>query len=69
LFAAAPDWHAFSTTSGTRAAASTCATWDVGTRAKRLVVLAGSRRVLPAAVRTKGAGRRHTALVHRLHPA
>ena len=36
------------------------------TRAKRLVVLAGSRRALATAVRTKGAGRRHTALAHRL---
>ena len=36
------------------------------TRAKKLVVLAGSRRALPAAVRTAGAGRRHTALPHRL---
>ena len=36
------------------------------TRAKRLVVLAGSRRALAAAVRTAGAGRRHTALTHRL---
>src|SRR5918999_4232087 len=32
------------------------------TRAKQLVVLAGSRRALAAAVRTAGAGRRHTAL-------
>jgi exodeoxyribonuclease V alpha subunit len=39
------------------------------TRAKKLVVLAGSRRALAAAVRTKGAGRRHTALSHRLQPA
>jgi ATP-dependent exoDNAse (exonuclease V) alpha subunit len=38
------------------------------TRARRLVVLAGSRRALAAAVRTKGAGRRHTALAHRLQP-
>jgi exodeoxyribonuclease V alpha subunit len=38
------------------------------TRAKRLVVLAGSRRALAAAVRTRGAGRRHTALAHRLRP-
>jgi exodeoxyribonuclease V alpha subunit len=38
------------------------------TRAKQLVVLAGSRRALAAAVRTKGAGRRHTALAHRLQP-
>ena len=29
--------------------------------------LAGSRPALAAAVRTKGAGRRHTALAHRLH--
>ena len=39
------------------------------TRAKKLVVLAGSRRALAAAVRTKGTGRRHTALAHRLQPA
>ena len=32
------------------------------TRARKLVVLAGSRRALAAAIRTKGAGRRHTAL-------
>ena len=38
------------------------------TRAKKLVVLAGSRRALAAAVRTKSAGRRHTALAHRLYP-
>lgn len=37
------------------------------TRAKKLVVLVGSRRALAAAVRTVGAGRRHTALDHRLH--
>ncbi|MER5337779.1 ATP-dependent RecD-like DNA helicase [Micromonospora sp. NPDC002717] len=36
------------------------------TRAKQLVVLVGSRRALAAAVRTVGAGRRHTALDHRL---
>jgi exodeoxyribonuclease V alpha subunit len=36
------------------------------TRAKRLVVLAGSRRALAVAVRTRGAGRRHTALAYRL---
>jgi exodeoxyribonuclease V alpha subunit len=36
------------------------------TRAKQLVVLVGSRRALAAAVRTVGAGRRHTALSHRL---
>ncbi|WP_019030241.1 ATP-dependent RecD-like DNA helicase [Salinispora arenicola] len=39
------------------------------TRAKRLVVLVGSRRALSAAVRTVGAGRRHTALNHRLDAA
>jgi exodeoxyribonuclease V alpha subunit len=38
------------------------------TRAKKLVVLAGSRRALAAAVRTTSTGRRHTALAHRLHP-
>jgi exodeoxyribonuclease V alpha subunit len=36
------------------------------TRAKKLVVLAGSRRALAAAVRTEGTGRRHTALAYRL---
>ena len=36
------------------------------TRAKRLVVLVGSRRALAAAVRTPGAGRRHTGLTYRL---
>ena len=36
------------------------------TRAKKLVILVGSRRALAAAVRTVGAGRRHTALDHRL---
>ncbi|MEV0845644.1 ATP-dependent RecD-like DNA helicase [Streptomyces sp. NPDC049954] len=36
------------------------------TRAKRLVVLVGSRRALAQAVRTVSAGRRHTALDHRL---
>ncbi|MGC9670472.1 ATP-dependent RecD-like DNA helicase [Planosporangium sp. 12N6] len=36
------------------------------TRAKKLVVLVGSRRALAAAVRTVGAGRRYTALTHRL---
>jgi exodeoxyribonuclease V alpha subunit len=36
------------------------------TRAKRLIVLVGSRRALAQAVRTPGAGRRHTALTHRL---
>jgi exodeoxyribonuclease V alpha subunit len=39
------------------------------TRAKKLVVLVGSRRALAAAVRTPGAGRRHTGLSHRLHLA
>jgi len=39
------------------------------TRAKKLIILAGSRRALAQAVRTPGAGRRHTALTHRLHPA
>jgi len=38
------------------------------TRAKQLLVLAGSRRALAQAVRTPGAGRRHTALTHRLDP-
>jgi exodeoxyribonuclease V alpha subunit len=38
------------------------------TRAKRLIVLVGSRRALTQAVRTPGAGRRHTALTHRLSP-
>ncbi|MFC0532369.1 SF1B family DNA helicase RecD2 [Phytohabitans kaempferiae] len=37
------------------------------TRAKRLVVLVGSRKALAIAVRTASAGRRHTALTHRLH--
>ena len=36
------------------------------TRAKQLIVLVGSRRALAQAVRTPGAGRRHTALTHRL---
>jgi exodeoxyribonuclease V alpha subunit len=36
------------------------------TRAKRLVVLVGSRRALWKAVQTVGAGRRHTALAQRL---
>jgi len=39
------------------------------TRAKKLVVLVGSRRALAVAVRTKGAGRRHTALDFRLRPS
>ncbi len=36
------------------------------TRARRLVVLVGSRRALAHAVRTVGAGRRYTALTHRI---
>ena len=36
------------------------------TRAKKLVVIVGSRRALAQAVRTKGAGRRHTSLTYRL---
>ena len=36
------------------------------TRAKKIVVLVGSRRALAAAVRTVSAGRRHTALTYRL---
>jgi exodeoxyribonuclease V alpha subunit len=36
------------------------------TRAKRIVVLVGSRRALARAVRTQGAGRRYTALTERL---
>jgi exodeoxyribonuclease V alpha subunit len=39
------------------------------TRAKKLVVLAGSRRALAAAIRTAGTGRRHTALAYRLQTA
>jgi exodeoxyribonuclease V alpha subunit len=38
------------------------------TRAKQLIVLVGSRRALAQAVRTPGAGRRRTALTHRLDP-
>ncbi len=38
------------------------------TRAKKLLILVGSRKALAAAVRTPGAGRRHTALTHRLQP-
>ncbi len=37
-------------------------------RAKQLIVLVGSRRALAQAVRTPGAGRRHTAPTHRLEP-
>ena len=36
------------------------------TRARKLIILAGSRRALAAAVRSKGSGRRHTALGFRL---
>jgi exodeoxyribonuclease V alpha subunit len=36
------------------------------TRAKRIVVLVGSKRAVGQAVRAVGAGRRHTALAHRL---
>ena len=36
------------------------------TRAKQMVVLVGSKRALARAVRTQGAGRRHTALTERL---
>ncbi|WP_166352744.1 SF1B family DNA helicase RecD2 [Phytoactinopolyspora limicola] len=39
------------------------------TRAARLVVLVGSRRALAVAVRTVGAGRRHTGLTYRLESA
>jgi exodeoxyribonuclease V alpha subunit len=39
------------------------------TRAKQLIVLVGSRRALAQAVRTPGAGRRHTTLTHRLDPS
>jgi len=38
------------------------------TRAKRIVVLVGSRRALAKAVRTQGAGRRYTGLTERLRP-
>ncbi|MBO4207211.1 SF1B family DNA helicase RecD2 [Micromonospora echinofusca] len=38
------------------------------TRARKLVVLAGSRKAIAIAVRTAGTGRRHTALTHRLSP-
>ncbi|WP_211267108.1 SF1B family DNA helicase RecD2 [Nonomuraea candida] len=38
------------------------------TRAKKLVVIVGSRRALAQAVRTRGAGRRHTGLTRRLTP-
>jgi exodeoxyribonuclease V alpha subunit len=37
-------------------------------RASKLAVLVGSRRALAAAVRTPGAGRRHTGLTHCLNP-
>ena len=39
------------------------------TRARKLIILAEYRRALAQAVRAPGAGRRHTALTHRLHPA
>jgi exodeoxyribonuclease V alpha subunit len=39
------------------------------TRAKKLVVLAGSRQALAVATRTRGSGKRHTALDFRLRPA
>jgi exodeoxyribonuclease V alpha subunit len=39
------------------------------TRARQVVVLVGSRKALAVAVRTPGAGRRHTALTHRLTTA
>lgn len=39
------------------------------TRAKKLVVLVGSRRALAQAVRNASSGRRHTALAHRLRTA
>jgi exodeoxyribonuclease V alpha subunit len=39
------------------------------TRARRLVVLVGSRRALAKAVRTTDAGQRHTGLAARLQPA
>ena len=38
------------------------------TRARRMVVLVGSRRALAKAIRTQGAGRRYTALTERLRP-
>jgi exodeoxyribonuclease V alpha subunit len=38
------------------------------TRAKRIMVLVGSRRALAKAVRTQGAGRRYTSLSERLRP-
>jgi exodeoxyribonuclease V alpha subunit len=36
------------------------------TRAKRMVVLVGSKRAIARAVRTEGAGRRYAALAERL---
>ena len=36
------------------------------TRARRLVVLVGSKRAIARAVRTEGAGRRYAALAERL---
>jgi exodeoxyribonuclease V alpha subunit len=38
------------------------------TRAKRIVILVGSKRALAKAVRTQGAGRRYTTLTERLRP-
>ncbi|HEY8473270.1 MAG TPA: ATP-dependent RecD-like DNA helicase [Natronosporangium sp.] len=38
------------------------------TRAKRLVVLVGSRKALALTIRAAGTGRRHTSLTHRLLP-
>ena len=38
------------------------------TRAKRIVVLVGSRRALAKAIRTQGAGHRYTTLTDRLRP-
>jgi exodeoxyribonuclease V alpha subunit len=39
------------------------------TRAKKLVVLVGSRRAIQQAVRTPSTGRRYTALAHRIRTA
>jgi exodeoxyribonuclease V alpha subunit len=39
------------------------------TRAKRLVVLVGSKQALGVAVRNSGTGKRHTGLTHRLAPS
>jgi exodeoxyribonuclease V alpha subunit len=40
--------------------------YTVVTRAKRFVVLVGSKRAIACAVRTEGAGRRYAALAERL---